>query len=304
MRKGIDLRDIALLARLAETGNLSAAARELGIPPAVASRRLAALEHALGLTLAERTSRSTIVTSQGEALAAAARHMLAEWQGVVGDLKSGEATLSGTLKVSAPHMFGRSVLAPAIGSFTSRHPLLRLVIRLTDERLDLAAESLDLAVRIARPSGTEGISRKLAVNRRVVVASPDYLDRRGCPGTPADLREHDCLVPSGRSDWVFERDGERTTVAVKGPIEVNDGAFIRDAAANGAGVALKSWFDVADLIQDGALQTLLDDYEAAPGSDIWLIFRSERAKDPDVAAFVAFLEEAMRLAVAPLTDRS
>lgn len=297
MRKGIDLRDIALLARLAETGNLSAAARELGIPPAVASRRLAALEHALGLTLAERTSRSTIVTSQGETLAAAARHMLAEWQGVVGDLTSGEAALSGTLKVSAPHMFGRAVLAPALGSFTSRYPHLRLVIRLSDERLDLAAESIDMAVRIARPSGSEGVARRLARNRRVIVASPDYLERNGIPGTPSDLNEHDCLVPSGRSDWVFERDGERTTIAVKGPIEVNDGAFIRDAAVNGAGIALKSWFDVADLVRDGELQTLLDDYEASPGSEIWLVFRRERANDPDVTAFVAFLEEAIRLAV-------
>ena len=297
MKKGVDLRDIALLARLAETGNLSAAARELELPAAVASRRLAALEHALGLTLAERTTRSTIVTREGEALAAAARRMLAEWDSVVGNLRSTETTLAGTVRISAPHMFGRSVLAPAIGAFTSRHPLLRLSIRFTDERLDLADEGIDLAVRIARPTGAEGVVRKLAANRKVVVASPDYLDRRGEPQTPADLREHDCLVPAGRGDWVFERDGERMTVAVKGPIEVNDGAFIRDAAVHGVGVALKSWFDVADLVQEGTLRTLLDAYDAAPESDVWLIIRRERADDPEVAAFIAFLDEAMRLAL-------
>ncbi|MCJ9430476.1 LysR family transcriptional regulator [Kordiimonas marina] len=292
MRKGIDFRDIALLVRLAETGNLTAAARALDLPPAVASRRLAALEHALSLKLAERTSRSTRVTPEGEALANTARQMLKDWDATLGQFHRDEGALTGTVRVSAPHMFGRSVLAPALSAFTSRYPLIRLVFQFSDQPLDLYAEGLDLVVRIAQPSGKEGVVRKLAGNHKVVVASPDYLDARSIPSVPAELRDHDCLVPAGRADWCFEAGGARETITVSGPIEVNDGAFIRDAAVHGAGLALKSWFDVADLVREGALVTVLDGYSAAPDQAIWAILRADRAEAPEVQAFLAFLEEA------------
>ncbi|MEM9495395.1 MAG: LysR family transcriptional regulator [Pseudomonadota bacterium] len=296
MKKGIDLRDIALLARLAETGSLASAARALDIPASVASRRLAALEHAVGQRLAERTTRSTKVTAEGLSLAKAARRILDDWDGAVGVLAPEKGALAGTLKISAPHMFGRAVLAPALSAFTRRHPLVHLDIRFSDVRLDLDAEDLDIVVRIAQPVGNEGAVHELSKNRKVVVASPEYIERAGAPTHPSDLRNHDCLVPAGRADWAFEQDGRRETVTVSGPIIVNDGAFIRDAAVHGVGFALKSWFDVADLVRQGALKTVLDDFRASPDQGVWAILRHGREDAPEALAFLDFLQEAMTVA--------
>ena len=295
MKKGIDLRDLALIARLAETGNLAAAARALGIPTSVASRRLAALEFAVGQKLAQRTTRSTKVTAEGQSLASAARRMLVEWDDATYAFQPFSDVLSGTLNVSAPHMFGRSVLAPTLSAFTRRHPGIRLKIRLSDKQLDLETEDLDIVVRISQPVGNEGIVRRLMDNEKVVVGSPEYFEQRGTPAIPDDLLEHDCLVPAGRAEWVFEKSGKRQTVTVAGPLEVNDGAFIRDAAAHGVGLALKSWFDVAKLVKAGKLQRVLDDYLASPNQGVWAILRPEKEADVLTLAFLEFLEEAVQL---------
>lgn len=217
MLHGVGLRDSALLECVARTGNLSQAARSLEISPAVASRRLAAMEQAQGLRLAERTTRRTLVTAERRVLANSARRMLNEWNQSLSLLCPEEGAMSGTVRLSLPHMFGRSILASALTAFTRQWPGIRLSLRFSGTPLDLAAHDLDLAIRIARPLGTEGVVIRLAESRKVVVASQDDVARNGLLETPIDLCEHDCSIAEGRGKWTFERNGERTTMSVTGP---------------------------------------------------------------------------------------
>lgn len=289
------IEDIRLFLRVLDLGSISAAARTLELSPAVASQRLKRLEEALGVRLLQRSTRQLTVTPEGAALAERGRPLVEDLEALTGDLRQSAETVSGTLRVTLPAAFGRQYISPLMPEFLARHPRLRLSLDLSDAMLDLVAEGFDLGIRVGTLEDSSLVAKRLADNRRVLCASPDYLARRGLPATPADLEQHDCLLMVGakgpRDRWtLIAADGSETTVRVRGPFESNMGEVVRDAVLAGLGISLHSAWHVCDDLKAGRLQIVLPDYRT-PESAIYAVMPERRLMLPRVRAFIDFVVE-------------
>src|SRR5688572_1823464 len=188
------LQEMTVFTRVVAAGSLSAAARELGLSPALISRKLAALESRLGVRLINRTTRSLHLTDEGASYHESCARVLAEIDEAEAAVSAGRVEPRGTLKVALPASFGHQHIAPLIPEFAARYPEVHIALSLSDRNLSLIDEGFDLAVRIAELEDSSLAARRLAPNRRVVCASPAYLARHGSPRTPQDLMKHNCIT--------------------------------------------------------------------------------------------------------------
>lgn len=287
--------DIALFLRVLDSGSISAAARSLDLSPALASQRLKRLEDALGVRLLHRTTRRLHPTPEGLRLAGEGRALVEALDGLAGSLReSGGQAVSGTLRVTMSASFGRQHVSPRLPRFLAAHPGLQLAVHMSDLQVDLVREGFDLAIRIGDLDDSQLVGRRIADNPRVLVASPDYLARRGAPVVPEDLLAHECLVlvgSRGRQDrWrLLDGRGGDTTVAVRGPLESNLGEVLRDAAVAGAGIAMHAMWHVADDLRAGTLVRVLPGH-APPETGIHAVMPDRSFVPPRTRAFVAFLQ--------------
>ncbi len=285
-------KQITTFAAVATKGSLSAAAREEGVAPAVISRRLDALEERLGVKLLLRTTRTLNLTYEGSAF-------LEDCQRILNDLANAEASVSlggikasGHLRVSAPGGFGRQHVAPLVHDFVREHPEVTVSLDLTDRVVDLLNENMDCAVRIGVLPDSSLVGVKLADNQRLVVATPTYLQRHGCPMHPGDLVNHNCLnlVSSGApGGWLFTINGEATSIRVSGSLSCNDGSSILDWALNDAGLAWRSRWEVQPHLRNGSLVTVLDEFIAPPNA-IYAVFPQRRHLPLRVRLWIDFLK--------------
>ncbi|MCI2262478.1 LysR family transcriptional regulator [Xanthomonas indica] len=285
--------DIALFLRVLDLGSISAAARSLDLSVAVASQRLQRLERALGVRLLHRTTRRLHPTPEGLQLAEQGRPLVEDLESLAGGLRQAGVAAAGTLRVTMSAAFGRLYVSPLLPRFMALHPQVRLSVHLSDNVVDLVSEGFDLAIRIGTLRDSSLVARRLAGNRRMLCASPDYLRRHGTPATPADLAAHACLLltgSDGRQDtWRLQgRDGE-IAVRVAGPLETNFGEVLRDAAVNGQGIALHSEWHVAEDLRQGRLCQVLADYPLTE-TGIYAVMPQRRLVPPRVRAFVDFMQ--------------
>ncbi|RYG12375.1 MAG: LysR family transcriptional regulator [Burkholderiales bacterium] len=263
-----NIDDLQVLLRTASDGSLSAAARSLGITPAAASATLKRLEEQLGTRLFERSTRAMRLTPAGQVLldyAQRAFDLLAEGES---QLDAERAALVGTVRLSAPSDLTRTVLMPMLDEFLRLHPGVQLALNVGDRVLDVLRDEVDVAIRYGKLADSRLIARTLTVARPVLSASPDYLDRRGTPLSPADLADHNCLcfVRNGQpfNTWRFMRDGQWTSVRVSGDRVVDDASLAREWAVAGAGIILKTEIEQLRALEDGTLVPLLTEWEADP----------------------------------------
>ncbi|TWG87268.1 DNA-binding transcriptional LysR family regulator [Cupriavidus gilardii J11] len=287
--------DIALFLRVLDLGSISAAARSLDLSVAVASQRLKRLEADLGVRLLHRTTRRLHPTPEGAALAEQGRDLVEELEALGSSLRQAGHAVSGTLRVTTASSFGRQYLSPLLPEFMARHPQLRLSMHLDDRVVDLVSAGFDLAVRIGTLDDSTLVARKLAPNRRLLCASPDYLRRHGAPRTPLELARHECLVlvgSQGRQDqWRFQdADGREIAVRVRGRIEANTGELLSDAALGGLGIALHSHWHVCRDLRAGRLVQVLPDFRI-PDTGVYAVMPQRRLMPPRVRALVDFLAE-------------
>src|SRR3954467_12448327 len=205
-------QEMAFFSRIVASGSLSAAARELGISPALVSRRLAALENRLGVRLVNRPTRSLHLTVEGARYYDVCNRVLAEIEEADAEVAAGRVEPQGALKVALPASFGHQHVAPLVPVFAARFPKVQLALSLSDRNVNVMDEGFDLAVCIADLRDSSLAARKLAPNRRVVCASPAYLAAHGTPRTPEDLAKHNCLVTRDfAANWEYKtRDGRST----------------------------------------------------------------------------------------------
>ncbi|RPE77305.1 LysR family transcriptional regulator [Vulcaniibacterium tengchongense] len=287
--------DIALFLRVLDLGSISAAARSLDLSVAVASQRLKRLERELGVRLLHRTTRRLHATPEGAALAEQGRPLVEDLEALASGLRQAGTEVAGTLRVTASASFGRQYISPLLPEFLARHPRVTLSLDLNDQLLDLVSAGVDLAVRIGALDDSSLVARKLAVNRRVICAAPDYLRRRGVPRTPQELAEHDCILLVGRQGrqdvWrLGDGRGGEIAVRVRGRFESNYGEALRDAAVAGLGIALHSTWHACDDLRSGRLMQLLPEYPIAD-TGIYAVMPQRRLVPPRVRAFVDFLAE-------------
>ena len=283
--------DYLLFARAVEAGSLSAAGRILNISPAMMSKRLSRLEARLGVRLIHRTTRRLALTEEGASLHRDLVAILDAIQQAEQRVTNRHRTASGPLRISAPTSFGRLHVAPHVARFLDLHPRVDLQLNLTDAYEDLLAERIDVAIRITSdiPAHLEG--HPLAANRRILCASPAYLAAHGAPGKIADLAHHRLLAADGQLPWRLVNGRARKLVDGQSHVRTNSSEIVRELALTGVGIALRSLWDVGDLIAQGSLVRLLDSWEGPADLAVHAVHPRAAGRPAAVDAFIAFLRE-------------
>lgn len=292
-----NLLDMAVFVRIVAAGSLSAAARELGLSLTVVSRRLARLEDRLGIRLLNRTTRTTALTEEGAAFHGRCVRILADIEDAEHEASQRRRTASGLLRITATVAFSRRRLAGLLHDFQTRNPGLRIHLDATDTIVNLVDGGFDLAIRIGALPDSSLIARQIAPSRRVIIASPAYLDARGRPRTIEDLVDHDAvgLGDPPANEWTFA-DGR--SVRVHGPFTSNAGELTHQFALEGGGLAIKSIWDVEDDIAAGRLEIVLPDMPL-PASTIHAVYPHSRHAAAKVRLCVAYLAERLAGATWP-----
>lgn len=265
---------------VATRGSLTAAARAEGVAPAIMGRRLDALEAHLGVKLLVRTTRRLSLTTEGSAFLEDCQRLLTDVANAEASVSAGGIQASGHLRITAPAGFGRRHVAPLVPRFRGLHPDVAISLNLSDRVIDLAGEGFDCAVRVGDLPDSSLVSVRIADNRRLCVAAPSYLQRRGAPQHPSDLAAHDCLVlSSGASQtrgWAFRMPvagggHEVAHVRPGGPLDCSDGQVLYDWCLAGYGIAWRSTWEVEAEIATGQLVPVLEHF-AAPPNGIYVVF--------------------------------
>jgi len=282
-----DLNELRTFQRILATGSLSAAARDLGVGLAVVSKRLASLERRAGQRLINRTTRKLSPTNEGLALAPHIDRMLEELRAAEARLASGWEEPQGLLRVSAPISFGRIHLVPLAAQLIEQYPRLDIELKLDDRIVDMTDEHIDIAVRIGQPRDSSAIMRKLADNRRILVAAPAYLEHYGRPGSLSELHDHRCLrYDDNTAPWRLEGpDGTLVDFEPRCRLRANSGDAVTDWAIAGQGVMLKSRIDVVAELVAGRLEHILPDWQSAP-APIYALLPSRRHLSTKSRAFL------------------
>ena len=288
------LQEMSVFSKVVVSGSLSAAARELGISPALVSRRLAALENRLGVRLVNRTTRSLHLTVEGARYYDVCTRVLAEIEEADAEVSVGRVEPQGALKVALPASFGHLHVAPLVPQFAARYPKVQLALSLSDRTVNIMDEGFDVAVCIADLQDSSLAARRLAPNRRVVCASPAYLRAQGTPRTPEELTKHNCLVTGDfAGNWDYKApDGRPGTVRVSGRYCCDNWEVLREWALAGLGVALKSTWDVHRQLEDGSLVALFPGYAFHSDVAIYAVYPHRRFLPAKTRVFIEFLAQA------------
>ena len=287
------LGDMRLFTEAAALGSLSAAGRKLGLSPAAASARLLKLEKSLTARLFERTTRQLRLTDEGRLYLQHCRIALQAIDDGEAALHAGQNLVRGKVRISATSDFGRNLLCHWLDEFSRVYPDVSFSLTLSDSVSNLLLEDIDLAIRFNRPSEGNLIARRLAPNRRVLCASPDYVERHGAPKQLADLASHACLAIKERDHpfglWRLHVRGEPVSIKVTGPLSTNHGEVAVQWALAGRGIVLRSLWDVRPLLESGQLVQVLPD--VTQPANVWAVYPARLAASAKVRVCVDFLAD-------------
>ena len=283
----MDILSLRLFIRIAELGGVTAAAHDLSLSPASASARLVKLEEIVGFRLFNRTTRAVSLTTDGELFLPYAQQTLETLETGLNAVRGQEESVQGLLRMAMPGSFGRMYIIPLLVEFQSRYPQVKLDLRLSDEVLDVIEGAYDLIIRNASLADSGLIVRKLADDRRLLVASPAYLEQYGIPTTPDDLAAHRC-VTLGETRWKFE-DGQIINISFSNT--VNDGEAMRKMIEQGMGIGMKSVWNASESLKSGLLVEVLPEFPLVTEASIWLLYPSRRIVAPRVRVTIDFLIE-------------
>jgi DNA-binding transcriptional LysR family regulator len=288
------LARMATYVRVVESGTLSAAAKQLRISSAAVSRQISGLEAELKVTLLTRTTRRMVITAAGRRYYERCLRILREVDEAQSLGKQGE--LDGLLRINAPVTFGLACVAPHLRGLMTRHPGLLLELQLEDRLVDIAPEGFDVAIRVGRqpPESTELIAHEIVTYGRQLVASPEYLKKRGVPRRPEALAKHDGLMTfqGGADTWTVHQGEVEARIRPRVILRSNALHAIRDLATGGAGVAmLPSWF-VAEALAARRLQVVLPEWRLGTVT-AYAIYRREQRGAPRVRALIEHLSRAL-----------
>lgn len=298
-----DLNELKTFRAILAEGSLSAAARRLGVTLAVVSKRLATLETRAGVRLVNRTTRALSPTDDGARLLVEVRRALEAIEAGEIALAGGRHEPRGLLRVSAPVSLGRRHVAPVLGSLSAAYADLEVDLRLEDRVADFVAEGVDVVIRIGGLADSSSMMRKLADNRRVLVASPAYLDRVGRPVTLAHARELAFIRYAATSTpWrLFGPGGETTLFDAPAKLRVDSGEVMHDWAREGLGVAIKSLIDVAEDLAFGRLERVLPDWDCGE-APVVALFASAHNLPLKTRVFLDAIQERASAAMARARD--
>lgn len=291
MNQSLDLQFFYLLAK---QGSLASTARELGVTPPAVSKRLSALEARLGIRLVNRTTRSMSLTAEGELYFSHAARILTQIEEVEQLVSSSRATPKGLIRVNASLGFGRRYIGPALAAFFARYPEVEIQLEISDHPLDLTAHGFDLGIRFGTLPDAAFHARKIASNRRLLCASPLYLEKQGVPTRLTDLQNHNCIflrqneTPYGV--WSFTNGGKTQNIKVRGALGCNDGEVALNWALEGFGILLRAEWDIARYVRSGRLRLVLED-QTPTRADVYAVYPQQLHLSARVRSLIDFLVE-------------
>ncbi|GAC12269.1 LysR family transcriptional regulator [Paraglaciecola chathamensis] len=296
----INLDYVKLFIRVAATHNISKAGAEFGLSSAVASAHLSKLEESLGIRLIHRTTRKVSLTDEGEAFLPHARDVLVSADIAVSSVRGGAKT-RGKLRITAPVSFSHIHLIPALNEFMEIFPDLSVELRLSDTIVDIVEGGFDIAIRNAELKDSALIARKLAIDNRIICASPDYLKKHGRPITPEALQQHNCINLIGNDNWLFKTSKGLLNIKTRGAFTTDNGKAVCDACLNGMGIVMCSTWIAYEHLRAGTLVQILEDYPLEADASIWAVYPSSKLVAPKVRAFIDYFSE--RYGSPPYWDR-
>ncbi len=268
---------MAAFVAAAELGSFTRAAVTLDATPSAISKLISRLEGRLGARLFQRSTRRMTLTTNGQAYYARARAILDEVRTLEREVASKHDTPSGLVRLTAPLLYGEVCVAPALLAIQQQLPEVGIDLELTDEVTDFFARPIDIAVRIAAEPPEFAVARRVGTDRRVLCASPSYLKRRGVPQAPGDLRQHECIVFTGRKDgeiWRLRaraRSSQIVNVRVGGSLRINNTRSLHRATLAGMGIADLPYYLIADDLAAGRLRAVLDEL-TVPTRSIFVVY--------------------------------
>lgn len=281
----MNISDLSLFVRIADSGSITASAKQLGATPATASAALKRLEKQLDTQLFIRSTRQLRITAEGERFLLYCRQALSAIDEGKASLDMLRGKIAGELRFSVSSDLGRNIVLPWLDEVMDDHPGLSLQLSVGDSLSDFYLDRVDVALRYGEPEDSSMVAFQIATVQRVVFAAPGYLSRFGTPYAPEDLLQHNCmsyLIGSRTyNKWLFQSGGVRQEVQVSGDRESNDADIVRRWVVAGKGIGYKSILDISGDLKAGRVVRLLTDYEAEPVG-IWLICHSRKQVTPAV----------------------
>jgi DNA-binding transcriptional LysR family regulator len=281
---------MSVLHAVVEAGSLSAAGRRLGIPLSTVSRKVSDLEGHLGARLLVRSTRNVSLTEAGKAYVIATRRILEDLAEAERSAAGEYAVVKGELVITAPIVFGRMHMVPVVTAFLQAYPETNVRLILADRLLHLMDDHIDLALRIATLPDSSDVAVKVGTIRRVVCASPDYLERRGRPQVPAELANHDVVTFSALAPseaWTFGKGAAARPATSRSRLTVNTAEAAIDAAIAGVGLTRVLSYQIADAVSAGRLVTILDDHAPDP-VPVSLVYPGQGLLPQKLRAFLDF----------------
>ena len=302
MSKGVNPADLSFFSALASSGSLGSAGRELGITTAAVSKRLAQIEERLGLSLVNRTTRRMSLTPEGEVYLEHARKILGEIEDMEHILWGSTQTPKGLLRVNATLGFGRTQIAPLISEYVKKYPLVDIQLQLSVSPPPITDDLYDVCFRFGHPPDSRAIAKLIAPNKRILVASPNYLKKHGEPKTPNDLIKHNCIgIRQGDEAhglWRFASNKSRNKnestedIKIRGNLTTNDGEIAVNWALDGQGILLRAEWDVSRYIKSGRLMHILENYHT-PDADVYAVYSQRHKASARVSSLVEFISNAL-----------
>ena len=285
----MNLEHLNLFVRIATLQNISQAGADLGLSAAVASAQLQKLESTLGVRLLHRSTRNVTLSEEGEAFLPHAKEVLASAEAARAAVGAGSSAPSGTLRMTASASFGRQHLIPAIASFMEKFEQVEVDLRLSDTIVDLVEGGFDLALRNAPLKDSTLVARRLARDRRIICASPDYLQKYGTPEHPQDLTRHYSVSLHTVDCWSFTTPDGPLQVHPLTRFRTDNGEAMRDACCAGLGVTINSTWNCYQHLRDGRLVEVLADYPLEHEAGVWAVYPTSRLLAPKVRAMIDHL---------------
>ncbi len=290
-----ELAAIRVFARVARAGTFSEAARQLDMSTSSVSRQINALEESLGIRLFKRSTRNLVLTEAGETYLTSIDPALKQLELARRTALSYQRTISGSIRFHARTSAGTEVIVPALSEFFIRYPDIEIDITLTDERVDLLANGIDVAVWLGKLEDSSMVARNLSSSRRVICGSPAYLQRHGIPRKPDDLLQHSCLVYLQHNylkDWRFQKDGLSFVIPVTGKLRTPNSVVLMEGAKQGLGLVMLQGWMVRKSVQEGSLQAVMEDYDAYPteaDTALYIVYPHRHGLPLKVRVFIDFL---------------
>jgi len=289
--------DIATFVRVVDLGTFAAVADEAGLTASGVSRAVTRLEERLGVRLLHRTTRRLVLTQEGETFLARAREILAAIEAAESEVSVGRGQPRGLIRVNTGTAFAKHKLARLLPAFQARYPDVTVELSVADRRIDPVAHQIDVTIRVGPLEDSPLVAQRLGEVRRVIVASPAYLERRGVPQRPSDLLAHNCLLLTGFSrlaQWPMFEDGRRVLVPVKGSIRCDSADVLLDLALAGVGIIRLGDFLGQEALADGRLLPLLAGCHDDDPWPVTALVLPGRQHIPRIRAFLDALKAGMR----------